>query len=182
MRVGKIYQVKQDSGSRQPHYKPLEMWGAHGFKNVKIVGAMFRPYLGERRLAKLDELLLWKPLRFPDVDFCQEPVSPSLAGAMRHHNKGENLCDRCRLSRNWYMRDYQRAARAARAKQEFESDFDGAYYRRRTRAKLTREQVLEIRARYKGDHRGEGGEIARDYDVTATCIRSIVLRKTWKDV
>lgn len=47
------------------------------------------------------------------------------------------------------------------------------------RAKLTRDEVVEIRKRYK-----EGGvsfvRLAEDYDVTPTTIRYIVTRRIWR--
>lgn len=53
--------------------------------------------------------------------------------------------------------------------------------RRGARAKLTLDDVVSIRAAYTGV-RGQGVQLARQYQVTGALISAIVRRKRWKDV
>jgi hypothetical protein len=48
-------------------------------------------------------------------------------------------------------------------------------------AKLTEEQVLHIRAASTGK-RGEQARLAREYGVTDSAVRSVILRKTWAHI
>ncbi len=50
---------------------------------------------------------------------------------------------------------------------------------RNGRAKLTSEQISEIRLRFSEEHPITMAKLARDYDVTTTTICSIVNGKTW---
>lgn len=123
--VGSIY--LSNAKDRPTHYKQQEAWVAHGIENVRKVAQMFAPYLGERRTARLEELLAWEPAP-PRVlpDHCSDPVSASVAGATAHEVKGEKPCDRCRLSRNLYAREKRQERRLSGV--HFASD--GAAFRR----------------------------------------------------
>lgn len=49
-------------------------------------------------------------------------------------------------------------------------------------AVFTAELILEIRSRVAAGKRGIIAEIAREYNVTPTCIEKIAKRQRWKDI
>lgn len=112
MGFGGIYPVNHRD--RPAHWKKVETWAVNGIAGVRRVGSIIGPYLCERRSAKLAEMLTWEPAHRPTPNHCIEPVAPSSAGANIHAAKGEPLCERCRLSRNFYMREFRKGKRPGR--------------------------------------------------------------------
>jgi len=102
--VGRIYGPRYH---RPSHWKPIEDWVACGIDNISLLAEVIGPYLGERRSAKLGEMLSWKPAERIRRDYCNEPLVPSSAGHTAHLAYGEKPCDRCRMSRNLYMRQWR---------------------------------------------------------------------------
>lgn len=52
---GSIYAVRPDS--RRPHGRPMYQWTVSGEDTFRSLLELFRPYLGERRIARAEELL-----------------------------------------------------------------------------------------------------------------------------
>lgn len=73
--TGTIIRLTNDK--RYPGHKPLWKWSVQKRAEVERIGAMFRPWLGARRRAKLDEVLSasWdhEPL---ECDYCGHQFIP----------------------------------------------------------------------------------------------------------
>jgi hypothetical protein len=84
----------------QPHWKPIYRYEAGGWKNLTLVRERFGPYLFERRLAQLDDLLALRPVRVSSPT-CGDP---SPAAYRRHLRRGEPACVPCRHENTSYER------------------------------------------------------------------------------
>lgn len=108
----------------QPHHKPQFEWFMGGRDEVIELFSMWKPWLGERRIAQFEEkIALSQPRRKPAQLHCvSDPTIPTQRGYHAHLRMGEEPCQPCREAYNLYMEQYRRSKgmpeRTARSEEE----------------------------------------------------------------
>lgn len=98
-------------------YKPLFVWQAGGYENMRHVFSMLGPYLGERRTARVLGILNAQPAPYERANVpprCGRTTMNSGSGAVRHERLGELPCMDCARERAAYTRGLRKKQREAR--------------------------------------------------------------------
>lgn len=95
--IGNV-QPESRKDKRRPHAKPLYIWSAAKREDVIDLLVKIRPHMGERRGARIDELLKYAEENPPIYN------QPVVHGTRRSYRKGCR-CDECRAEVARYARE-----------------------------------------------------------------------------
>lgn len=88
--------------------KPIWRWSAHGFESLQRLCDMFSPYLGQRRSARLREILSKRKALPAPPPPCGHTTPASQNGYRRHRKNGEEACVECLSAYSEYMRSFKK--------------------------------------------------------------------------